>query len=170
MAKISTKENKNPYFLKREELKLTREEASELIQALPADRIEKIENERCNPQPDEILIMAEKYNSPELCNYYCSNQCPIGKKYVPEIKIDSLSKIVLNMLVSLNNAKELQNRFMEITADEVIANEELEDFIFIQEELEKVSITVEAMQLWVEHMLSNGKIDKELYNKAKNHN
>ena len=170
MAKISTKENKNPYFLKREELKLTREEASELIQALPADRIEKIENERCNPQPDEILIMAEKYNSPELCNYYCSNQCPIGKKYVPEIKIDSLSKIVLNMLVSLNNAKELQNRFMEITADEVIANEELEDFIFIQEELEKVSITVEAMQLWVEHMLSDGKIDKELYNKAKNHN
>lgn len=170
MAKISTKENKNPYFLKREELKLTREEASELIQVLPADRIEKIENERCNPQPDEILIMAEKYNSPELCNYYCSNQCPIGKKYVPEIKIDSLSKIVLNMLVSLNNAKELQNRFMEITADEVIANEELEDFIFIQEELEKVSITVEAMQLWVEHMLSNGKIDKELYNKAKNHN
>ena len=170
MSKMSTKENKNPYFLKREELKLTREAASELIQALPADRIEKIENERCNPQPDEILIMAEKYNSPELCNYYCSNQCPIGKKYVPEIKIDSLSKIVLNMLVSLNNAKDLQNRFMEITADEAITNEELEDFVFIQEELEKISITVEAMQLWVEQMLSYGKIDKELYNKIKNDN
>ena len=170
MSKMSTKENKNPYFLKREELKLTREAASELIQALPADRIEKIENERCNPQPDEILIMAEKYNSPELCNYYCSNQCPIGKKYVPEIKIYSLSKIVLNMLVSLNNAKDLQNRFMEITADEAITNEELEDFVFIQEELEKISITVEAMQLWVEQMLSYGKIDKELYNKIKNDN
>ncbi len=55
MGRASIKENKNVYQLKREEL------------------------------PEEVLIMADKYKSSELCNYYCSNQCPIGQQYVPEI-------------------------------------------------------------------------------------
>ena len=87
MPKVSNKKNKNVYFRKREELKLTREQASELLESIPPERIEKIENERVEPHPEEILIMAEKYKSPEMCNYYCSNQCPIGQTYVPEIKM-----------------------------------------------------------------------------------
>ena len=46
MARVSTKENKNIYFRSREERGLTREEASELLNGLTADRNEKIENER----------------------------------------------------------------------------------------------------------------------------
>ena len=48
-------------------------------------RIEKIENERVEAHPEEILVMADKYKAPELCNYYCSNQCAIGRQYVPEV-------------------------------------------------------------------------------------
>ena len=96
MPKISNKENKNVYFQRREELKLTRDQASELLESIPPERIEKIENERVEPHPEEILIMAQKYKSPELCNYYCSNQCPIGKYYVPEVKIQSLSPMSSN--------------------------------------------------------------------------
>ena len=58
MARVSTKENKNIYFRSREERGLTREEASELLNGLTADRIEKIENERSLPHPDEVLMMA----------------------------------------------------------------------------------------------------------------
>ncbi len=68
MPRVYTKENKNAYFRRREELKLTREQASELLESIPPERIEKIENERAEPHPDEIMIMAEKYKSPELCN------------------------------------------------------------------------------------------------------
>lgn len=78
MARVSTKENKNIYQLTREGLKLTRETASELLETIPPERIEKIENERSLPHPDEVLTMAEKYKCPNLCNYYCANQCPIG--------------------------------------------------------------------------------------------
>ena len=35
----------------------------------------------------------------------------------------------------------------------------------IQKELECISITVETLQLWVEKMLANGRIDTEAYNK-----
>ena len=61
MARMSTKENKNIYQITREGLKLTRETASELLEVIPPERIEKIENERSLPHPDEVLTMAEKY-------------------------------------------------------------------------------------------------------------
>ena len=69
MARVSTRENKNIYQLTRENLKLTRETASELLESIPPERIEKIENERSFPHPDEVLTMAEKYKKPDLCNY-----------------------------------------------------------------------------------------------------
>ena len=77
MARVSTKENKNVYQLTREGLKLSREAASELLESIPPERIEKIESERSLPHPDEVLVMSDKYKQPSLCNYYCATQCPI---------------------------------------------------------------------------------------------
>ena len=117
MGRISMKENKNIYHICREELGLSREKASELLEVIPPERIEKIENEKSLPRPDEVLIMAEKYKVANLCNYYCANQCPIGREYVPEIQIKDLSQIVLEMLASLNSMRKKQERLIEITAD-----------------------------------------------------
>ena len=167
MPRVSTRENKNAYFRKREELKLTREQASELLESIPPERIEKIENERVEPHPDEIMIMADKYKSPELCNYYCSQQCPIGQRYVPEIRMQDLSQIVLNTVDSLNTVQDKQKRFINITADGVIDDAEVDDFVDIQLELEKISVAVEALQLWSEQMLAKGKINVEKYEACK---
>ena len=168
MGRVSTKENKNIYQLSREKLGLSREKASELLESIPPERIERIESEKFLPNPDEILIMSEKYKDPSLCNNYCANQCPIGQQYVPEVKIKDLSQIVLEMLASLNSISKRRDRLIEITVDGKIDNDELEDFIYIQQELERISITVETLQLWAEQMLANGMIDTEKYNQLKN--
>lgn len=168
MARTSTKENKNIYHKTRETLQLTRETASELLESISPERIEKIENERSLPHPDEVLLMAEKYKQPSLCNYYCANQCTIGQQYVPEVKIKDLSQIVLEMLASLNSMSKQKERLIEITVDGKITGDELEDFIYIQEELERISIAVETLQLWSERMLATGVIDSEQYNAHKN--
>ena len=168
MARRSTKENKNVYQTTRENLDLTREEASELLETVSPERIEKIENERSLPCPDEVLLMSDKYKQPTLCNYYCANQCPIGQQYVPEIKIKDLSQIVLEMLASLNSMSKQKERLIEITVDGKVTGDELEDFIYIQEELERISIAVETLQLWSERMLATGAIDVEQYNALKN--
>lgn len=165
MARASTKENKNLYHRTRESLRLTREAASELLESITPERIEKIENERSLPHPDEVLVMAEKYKQPSLCNFYCANQCPIGQQYVPEVKIKDLSQIVLEMLASLNSMNKQKDRLIEITVDGEVSEDELKDFIYIQEELERISIAVETLQLWSERMLATGRIDPELYRK-----
>ncbi len=163
MARTSTKENKNIYHKTREALQLTRESAADLLESISPERIEKIENERSLPHPDEVLVMAQKYKTPSLCNYYCANQCPIGQQYVPEIKIKDLSQIVLEMLASLNSMSKQKERLIEITVDGKITGDELEDFIYIQEELERISVAVETLQLWSERMLATGLIDPEQY-------
>ncbi len=168
MGRASTKENKNRYQLAREDLGLTREEASDLLQVISPDRIEKIENERIEPQPYDVLVMSQGYKKPSLCNYYCSHECPIGKQYVPEVQVKELSSIVLEMLASLNSVNKQKDRLIEITADGKISGDEIDDFIYIQEELERISITVETLQLWAEKMLVNGIIDADAYNARKN--
>ena len=167
MARASTKENKTIYHTTRESLKLTREAASELLETIAPERIEKIENERCLPHPDEVLVMAEKYKQPSLCNYYCANQCPIGQQYVPEIKVKDLSQIVLETIASLNAMQRQKERLIEITVDGKISGDELADFVQIQEELEKISIAVETLQLWCERMLDTGAIDRAQYDAYK---
>lgn len=167
MARASTKANKNIYQRTRESLNLTREGAEELLESITAERIEKIENERSLPHPDEVLIMADKYKQPSLCNHYCANQCPIGRQYVPEVKSKDLSQIVLELLASLNSASKQKERLIEITADGEIADDQMEDFVAIQKELERISVAAETLQFWCEKMLATGILDEELYNAYK---
>ncbi|MCC8163329.1 MAG: XRE family transcriptional regulator [Lachnospiraceae bacterium] len=103
-----------------------------------------------------------------LCNYYCANQCPIGQKYVPELKIKDLSQIVLEMLASLNSMNRKQERLIEITADGKIDGDEIDDFIRIQEELDRISMTADTLRLWSEQMLADGVIDSQEYERRKN--
>ena len=131
---------------------------------LQPERLERIENGKFPITPDEVMLLAEIYGEPTLCNHYCSKECPIGEKYVPEVKVKDLAQIVLEMLSSLNSMKKSQERLIEITADGMIDDDEIKDFVYIQKELERISITVETLQLWVEQMLADKKINIEKYN------
>ena len=167
MGRVSTKENKNIYQQCREELKLSREKASELLKGITPERIEKIENERSDPHPEEVLLMADGYMAPQLCNHYCANQCPIGKQYTPEIEIKALSQIVLEMVASMNSVRKSQERLIEITVDGEIGDDEIPDFVRIQEELERISVTIETLHFRTVQMIANGKIDNEKYEQYK---
>ena len=167
MSRASSKKEKTMYQICREELGYSREKASELLGISP-ERIERVENEKLAIYPEEVVLMAECYKNPNLCNYYCSNKCPIGIKYVPEIKVKELSRIVLEMLASLNSMEKKKERLIEITVDGKISDKEMEDFVKIQNELEKMSVIIETLKLWSEQMIAEGKIDEELYNQYKN--
>ena len=161
LGKKSIKKDKNIYQLSREELELTREAASERMGCISADRIEKIESEKSLAHPDEVMVMADAYKKPNLCNYFCSHECPIGREYVPEIQPKDLSQIVLEMLASLNTIDKHRDRLIEITADGKIGKDEMTDFQKIQEQLSKISLSVESLRLWVEDTIANGKITSE---------
>lgn len=82
MGRASVKEDKTPYQVVREELGLSREKASELLQVIMPDRIEKIENEKTLPRADEVLVMAEKYKRPTSVIITAPSNVPlVGNTY-----------------------------------------------------------------------------------------
>ena len=168
MSRVSVKKNKTEFQICREELGYSREKASELLEFISPERLERIENEKLEITPIEVLKMAEVYKNPSLCNYYCSKKCSIGQKCVPSIEIKDLEKIILRMVSSLNSMNKSKDRLIDITADGEISNDEIQDFVNIQEELERISLTVDSLKLWSEQMLANGVIDKEKYLEYKN--
>lgn len=150
MGRKSIKENKNIYQTYREKADLTREQASNLMEYISADRIEKIESEKSQAHADEIITMSECYNAPELCNYYCSHECQIGRKYVPEVQVKDLSQIILETIASLNTLNKEKDRLIEIAADGNITDDEYEDFIRIQNQLSKISLSIDSLNLWIQ--------------------
>ncbi|MCR4807947.1 MAG: helix-turn-helix transcriptional regulator [Lachnospiraceae bacterium] len=163
MGRASIKENKSIYQTTREELKLTREKASEIIGYISAERIEKIENARVNIQPDDVMALAQCYKAPNLCNYYCSNECPIGRKYVPEIQAKDLAQIAIETLNSLNKINRDKDRLLEIIEDGRVTDDEISDFVSIKKTLDKISLSVDTLQLWVDQAIANGNLDESLF-------
>lgn len=154
MGRKSIKENKNYYQEIRESLDLTRQKASELLDFISEDRIEKIESDKSPIRPEEVLQMAKVYNKPDLTNYYCSHECPIGKKYIPPIEYKDISQITLEMIATLNQLEKQKDRLIEITVDGQIDENEINDFENIKNQLDSMSKTIASLSMWVETKLN----------------
>lgn len=120
-----------------------------------------MENGATLPQPEDVVLMAKAYQNPRLCNYYCANECRIGQEYVPEVQIAGLPEITLGILSSLNALDKYKERLIEITENGQITDDELPDFAKIEDCLEKISITVESLKLWIRDTIIKGGLDEE---------
>ena len=83
MPKMATKAADNVFYKARMEAakwndKLSSREGAAEVTGLDRTRIAYIELGTITPYPEEILILADCYNAPELCNHYCARMCPIG--------------------------------------------------------------------------------------------
>ena len=166
MGRTSTKMNKTIYQLAREKCGMTREEASDALVCISKERIERIESRKNPALPEDVLRMSEVYKDATLCNRHCATECQIGMKYIAPITLKELSQIVLEILASLKDAEQQRDRLIDITVDGKIAKDELRDFVHIEAQLDKISLTVDALKLWVQTMLMSDKIDAEEYKKV----
>lgn len=157
---------KNIYVEARKQSNLTQAKASEAMQTISEDRLPRLETDKITMTPNDVLEMANTYKRPDLCNYYCTHECPIGKNTLSEIKPQQLSNIILKMVASLNTIETEKNALIEITSDGQISENELKDFARIQMKLNEISSTVEALKLWVKEMIANGSIDEKEYEKV----
>lgn len=143
----------NKYYQLRKECGLSREAAVRDLfdYKISTDRLFRIEDGK-TPTPEEICIMAAAYNSPELKNYYCKNECKIGItngiSEIGDVHKEHLPKLVLELLSSLNSIE--KDKLIDISADGEIDIDELTDFAEIRKQLDKISQTVESLRLWAD--------------------
>ncbi len=110
-------------------------------------RLLKIENGQKAPEPADVASMAKAYDAPELRNYYCSKECPLGCDSKPFI-FDDLDKISVRLLSALHFLENANDRIFAILEDGEISENERTEFKNILETLEKISYSAGSLELW----------------------
>lgn len=67
------------------------------------------------------------------------------------------------MLNLLNRLTREKDRLVEITVDGEITPDEIKDFKTIKSDLEKMSMAIDSMQLWLDNKIAAGEINKEAF-------
>lgn len=155
MGKNATKASNNMYYLARKEASVlnedftSREKTAEII-GIDRTRLARIELDTINPYPEEVLAMAKAYNSPELYNSFCANECPIGRLTVPEVQMDDFDRLSLKVLGSLKDIDSIRMSLIAISEDGIIDKTEQDNFYDILDSLEKISTNAKALKLWAQ--------------------
>ena len=112
-------------------------------------RLLKIENGQKSPNPEDIESMAKVYDAPELRNYYCTKECPLGCDEKPFI-YDDLDKISVRLMSALHFLENANDRIYAILEDGEISENERAEFGNILETLNKISYSAGSLELWAE--------------------
>jgi hypothetical protein len=158
MSKKATKAADNIYYKARMEAAVTndrlnsREGAAEIV-GIDRTRLARIELESICAYPEEVLMMSEIYNAPELENYFCCEQCPIGKHSVPHLEVMKIDRLTISILSSLKDVKSVKDSLIEVVADGVITADEKPQLENILDSLEKISVEAQKLRLWTEKYL-----------------
>lgn len=153
MPKMATKAAGNIFYIKRmaasswnERLK-SREGAAEET-GVDRTRLAYIELGTITPYPEEVLILSETYNAPELCNHFCSKMCPLGMQTVNEVEVTELEKTVLQLLSVFQTLPAIKVELIDIAADGVIDTEEQTKMEGILQRLDQAADKIQALKLY----------------------
>ncbi len=157
MSNLGEKTASNAFYLARikasthNDTLSSREGAADMM-AIDRGRLYRIESDVTDPHPGEVRMMADLYNEPELCNYYCRKCCPLGMD-VPEIRTGNIDRITLDVVRVLKDVYVTRDKLLDITEDGIIDESEKEDLNKVIENLEKIAQVSEELKAWVKKNL-----------------
>lgn len=157
MANITAKTSNNVFYKARCEAathneQLSSREGAADIMSIDRGRLYRIESGIINPYPEEIRLMADLYNAPELENYYCTNICPLGGE-MPKADLADLDRISIRALSTFRKIGETKELLLDITEDGVISEDEKGDLNKVLENLEELEQIAQSLKLWVKKNL-----------------
>ena len=157
MANIAAKTSSNVFYKARCEAathneQLSSREGAADIMSIDRGRLYRIESGIANPYPEEIRLMADLYNAPELENYYCTTMCPLGGD-MPRINVADIDRISIRALSTFRKIAETKELLLDITEDGVISDDEKEDLNKALENLEELERITQSLRMWVKKNL-----------------
>ena len=106
---------------------------------------------KCVPV-ESVVMMAELYNAPELRNWYCKNECPIGARAPIATELRSLESITIRLLNILDEQKlaKMKKSLLEIAEAGKITDENERELKQITELLTNLEVTISEMRMYAE--------------------
>lgn len=153
MSNIKAKTSSNIFYQTRCEAskhneQLSSREGAADIMSIDRGRLYRIESGVMNPYPEEVHMMADLYNAPELRNYYCRGICPLGSD-VPKGEMVDIDRITVKAMSTLRKITATKDALLDITEDGVIDESEkpiLEDILKVLDEVNEVAA---SLKNWV---------------------
>ena len=105
---------------------------------------------------DKVNLMADLYNAPEIRNFYCANECPIGRECVAQLEVEELDRLTIKVLAAFKNVSYIKETLVDIAADGVITEDEKQEFKSVIEALDAISHNAQELKLWAEKTISKG--------------
>lgn len=105
-----------------------------------------------NVPPDTVVMMADLYVAPELKNYYCKHECPIGRNLPMATEESGLQGITVKILNSLDddNIRSMKKKLLSIANDGQITEDEQEDFNGILKTLDILATAISELRMLAE--------------------
>ena len=149
MSNITAETSSNAFYQARcaasahnEQLR-SREGAADIM-SIDRGRLYRIEKGLINPYPEEVHLMADLYNAPELRNYYCTGMCPLGCE-MPKADVTNLDRITVQAIASFRRLNVTEEILLDITEDGVITEDEKPDMQKVLENLEELEAVTQNM-------------------------
>ncbi len=116
-------------------------------------RLARIELGSINPYPEEVLLMSDAYDAPQLMNFYCSHLCPIGRQNVEPCEMLDFDRMMFRALGAIQNAEQISETIIGIAKDGKVGQDEVGKMQVVMDYLQNVGAAADEMQLWIKkHM------------------
>ncbi|MCI8507711.1 MAG: helix-turn-helix domain-containing protein [Lachnospiraceae bacterium] len=157
MANITARTSANAFYKSRcnaatHNEQLSSREGAADIMSIDRGRLYRIESGIANPYPEEVHLMADLYNAPELRNYFCKNVCPLGED-IPKAEVADLDRITVRTLSAIRKLSETKELLLDITEDGVIDESEKGDMKRVLQNLEGLEQITQNLKLWIKKNL-----------------
>ena len=157
MANLTAKTSSNIFYKARCEAathneQLSSREGAADYMSIDRGRLYRIESGIAVPYPEEIRLMDDLYNAPELENYYCRTMCPLGNE-VPKAELADMDRITIRTLSAFRKIGKTKEMLLDITEDGVIDETEKPQLEEILRNLEEVEEIAQSMKLWIKKNL-----------------
>ena len=105
---------------------------------------------------DKAVLMADAYNAPELLNYYCLNECPIGSRRPISDEVVDIDRVTVKLLKNLrvSQLNEIKEKLIDIAEDGVISDDEKPDLREVMEYLDELAKVLSELKTLSERTLN----------------
>lgn len=109
---------------------------------------------------DKVNLMADLYNAPELRNYYCTHDCPLGAGF-PQLEISSADRAVLNFMAAYIDLKrsesDIEDLVIKAAEDGTITDKTMTLLSRTVERSTALSVRTQELMLWAEKNMKASK-------------
>ncbi len=125
----------------------SREGAADIM-SIDRGRLYRIEKGLINPYPEEVHLMADLYNAPELRNFYCTGMCPLGSE-MSKASVEDLDRITIRVVSAFRRLDGTKELLLDITEDGIVSDDERQDMHKVLESLEELEGIAQSLKIWV---------------------